>query len=212
MPVLKRHIIESALGLDHGTLYEELRELLFNYPEKDLNNKAVHYSFYERGRKWLYEGEDRTRFYLWQTTPFYSFPFFQYAAQIPGKYKKHNILYRKFQFLLSPESAKITDANLLVSPTSFLYPWKLSLVKHAVSMPKLAKKIGKGLLGRKSPEFNIPESKSPFLSIESVLSPNEVQLLIENITERQFYNLWTLMTLERVYKKQGIYLKRLNLK
>src|SRR5262249_15899979 len=53
---------ERIMRLEAGALEGELAELLRGYPEEDPVQKAVHFTIYERGRKWLFEGEDKNRF------------------------------------------------------------------------------------------------------------------------------------------------------
>jgi asparagine synthase (glutamine-hydrolysing) len=66
---------------------------------------------YERAFKWLFEGEDRNRFYFWTVAPFYSAVFFQYAMKCPQKQKADFELYREFFRILSPSLASIENAN-----------------------------------------------------------------------------------------------------
>jgi asparagine synthase (glutamine-hydrolysing) len=54
-----------------------------DYLEDELRQKAAYFAAYERGRNLLFEGEDRARFFFWQTTPFYSQPLMQYALRLP---------------------------------------------------------------------------------------------------------------------------------
>jgi len=98
---------EAVFGLEPGTLREELRALVADYPERSLGQRAVHFAFYERGRKWLYEGEDRTRAYLWETSPFYALGLYRQCMLVPDGLKAHNELYRSLLQQLCPQCAEI---------------------------------------------------------------------------------------------------------
>jgi hypothetical protein len=63
---------EAILKLPTGTLRAELQALLESYPERDLAQRIKHFRIFERGRRAYFEGEDRTRSFLWQDSPFYS--------------------------------------------------------------------------------------------------------------------------------------------
>jgi hypothetical protein len=73
-----------------------------NYPEKTIEGKLAHFKIFERGHNWLFVGEDRSRFFMWSTTPFYSVPFFKASMAIPQRAKRHYLLYKYFLVNLKP--------------------------------------------------------------------------------------------------------------
>jgi len=81
-----------------------VRDRLRLYPETDPASKYVHFLVYERGANFLFEGEDRNRFF-WSTTPFYSIDFFRYAMNCPPEQKTRYNLYRSFLTELAPAAA-----------------------------------------------------------------------------------------------------------
>jgi asparagine synthase (glutamine-hydrolysing) len=113
--------VAALTQLDRSEIRKELATRLATYPEKDLTQKYVHFMIYERGMKWLFEGEDRNRFYFWSTAPFYSIRFFTYAMNCPDNQKSYYSLYRHFLRKLSRQSAEIADANVGLPPVSRLY-------------------------------------------------------------------------------------------
>jgi asparagine synthase (glutamine-hydrolysing) len=126
---------ERMLRLPRGTLLEDLRQRLAAYPESSMTQKAVHYVINERARKWLFEGEDRTRFYLWQVAPFWSFPFFVRAMSVPDKFKSGYRLYARFQERLSPACARIPNASHGCAMTSYRFRLQKALVGRIRSLP-----------------------------------------------------------------------------
>jgi asparagine synthase (glutamine-hydrolysing) len=104
---LLRHLVESehiydldAIGsmlrIDIEEFKNHLRKHFSGYPEKTVEGKLAHFKIFERGFNWLFLGEDRSRFFMWSTTPFYSVPFFEAAMNIPQSFKANYILYKYF--------------------------------------------------------------------------------------------------------------------
>jgi len=99
--------VGDLLNIDRDEIVSELRKHLESYPEKDLSQKYVHFLILERAFKWLFEGEDRNRFYFWSVAPFYSLKFFNYAMNCPDRMKKNHALYRELLLKLSPQAAAV---------------------------------------------------------------------------------------------------------
>ena len=64
------------MGMDAGTLLESLSQVLTKYPEVEFQQRAVHFAFSQRGRRWLFEGEDRARFFSGRLALFTRLSFF----------------------------------------------------------------------------------------------------------------------------------------
>ena len=64
----------------------------------------------ERGIKWLFEGEDRNRFFFWSVAPYYGQFVFNYAMNVSDNLKSGHKLYNNFLANLSPELLKIKNA------------------------------------------------------------------------------------------------------
>lgn len=99
------------LDIDEQKLRYKIKNIVDRYPENELNNKYLHFFFFEYLYKLQYEGEDRNRIFFWSVAPMYSIQFFNYALNIPDNQKKHHNLYREFLNKLSPEVARIRNAN-----------------------------------------------------------------------------------------------------
>ena len=120
-------VAEAITELPKGSLLEDLRSHVQEYPEKDLRQKAVHYAIYERGRKWLFEGEDRNRFFLWQVSPFYAASLLPWIMRVPDELKVNYRFYREVQLALRPAITRIAHAQLGVAIGSVFFPWKLKM-------------------------------------------------------------------------------------
>ncbi|WP_312910589.1 asparagine synthase-related protein [Natronosalvus caseinilyticus] len=94
--------VADIVNVTAEDLVDSVRERVASYPETTLEAKHVHFLVRERGVNWLNHGEDRTRHYLWSTTPFYALPFFEEAMACPPEQKQGNELYREFLSGLSP--------------------------------------------------------------------------------------------------------------
>ncbi len=97
-------------GIDYHDFYSELSNILNSYSEKIIANKFVHFVIFGRGLKWLFEGEDRNRYWFWSVTPFYSQPFFNYSMMLPDSIKENYSLQKKFLVRLSPKAASENNA------------------------------------------------------------------------------------------------------
>jgi len=103
-------IIQNALEMSISDFKHNIYLVIKNYPEENLDNKFIHFLIFERAFKFLFEAEDRNRYFFNSVTPFYSLPFFKLAMQVPEKDKKNYNLYKNFLLKLSPETISINNA------------------------------------------------------------------------------------------------------
>ena len=108
---LPLEVVASLVQIKENEIEDELRNTLASYPEEDLGQKLVHFIFYGRQFKFVFEAEDIHRIYFWIVNPFYSIPFFNYAMNCPDKHKSRQVLYREFLYLMSPLAAAINSSN-----------------------------------------------------------------------------------------------------
>jgi asparagine synthase (glutamine-hydrolysing) len=137
-----------------------LYEIFENYPEESIAGKFTHFLIFERGFKWLFEGEDRVRYWIWNMAPFYSLPFFNFAMSVPNSFKKNHLLYRNFLLKLSSKIAHIKDARWRVPITSKkIFFFNLFKEKIYPSFPPIVKrKIHNKLI-----KINVKEDYVDFL-------------------------------------------------
>ncbi len=127
---------EDILHLGRGTIKAEVCQLFSSMPETDLCQRAAHFTFYQRCHNWLFGGEDRARYFLWQTTPFYSLPFVRYAMCIPDRWKAHRSLSCAFQRKLSQPVASVPCATYRLPPSSWLFPWSVRSLELLLKVPR----------------------------------------------------------------------------
>jgi asparagine synthase (glutamine-hydrolysing) len=195
-------LAESIMDLPRGTIADELRKLFARYPEKNLASKAAHYRAYERGRRWNIEGEDRARYFFWQTSPFFGSEFFRYGMRIPDHLKSNDRLYRLFLRKLSPVAADIPDANTGVRPGSFLFPYAARIRSSVISRHWLRKRLKPFILRN---EFGpAAEREKAFAYLGSagknhqLMNESAVRDMLRSANTMQFANWWTLALLEKL--------------
>lgn len=192
-------------------IIEELENLLLSYPEKDINQKYVHFIKYDRATKFTYEGEDRNRFYFWSVAPFYSIGFYDYAANCPDEQKAYYNLYREFFIALAPELAKITNRD-----------WNTSLLSRKTYftffMHSLRRRIPRNIknMMKRSVSRNQDNQRSIIMKcllnqmnncdeIYSYISKTSVKSLADNFNKDQIHNLFTITsTIEDLTCKSSI--------
>lgn len=134
-------LAESAAltGLPERSLREALLNHFAGYPESDGNGCYTHFLIHERGRRWLYEGEDRNRHFFWSSSPFYSPTFFRAAMACPQPLKRSYRLYRAFLACLRPELAELRTAGMPGAIGSAAFALRYRFVTLAKSRPRLAR-------------------------------------------------------------------------
>lgn len=195
---------ERIMGLEGGTLEGQLGEVLHTYPEDDPVRKAIHFKIYERCRKWLFEGEDRNRFFMSQFSPFYSMPVFRLAMQVPDAVKKHEALYVEFQKQLNPALAHLPDANFGLPIDSAWLPAMLAGQRIGRSLPVGLKAGIRRLLGVRSKRAGNGRQRSEGgrsgkLKPGSVMSALETDKMLVSANHRQRQNWETLALLEQLW-------------
>jgi len=72
----------------------------------------VHFLVFERGFKWLFEGEDRNRHFFWSTAPFYGRQVFTRAMRCPANLKANYLVYRLFMEALGPSLVDVESTTV----------------------------------------------------------------------------------------------------
>ena len=195
--------IERLLGVKKHDLYGNITELLKAYPEKTMDYKYERFTIMERGVKWLFEAEDRNRFYFWSVAPFYGLNFFNYVMHIPDDIKKGHKLYYKFLETLSSEMLQIKNAlwNVPVNPNDIrfrgfnfmkdkIYPLLSSGIKRRLRM--MINKTAVINLNNIKHMNELTESLLENKILMEIFSANEIKK--EKIMSKaEFYNLLTVL-------------------
>lgn len=117
--------VSRMTGIPECDIIDGVSEHVGSYPEQDWDGKLVHFVIFERGRRWLFEGEDRNRNFFWHLAPFYGIQFFRYAMNCPDEQKANHRLYKEVLVRLSAEAADIQNAHWGFPITSKRYYWVL---------------------------------------------------------------------------------------
>lgn len=95
---------------------EELEEILFEEGLTNMEDVYIRFLLKGRAQVWLFEGEDRNRFFSWSTTPFYNPEFALKALNLPMKSKASGKIFLAMFRELGSGLEQISNPN-----------WKLSL-------------------------------------------------------------------------------------
>ena len=121
--------ISLMLNMPENDLREHLESHLNSYPEDTMEGKFIHFKVFERGFKYVFVGEDRNRFFLWSTTPFFSLHFFSTSIKESQRLKEHYMLYKDFLWNLNPVLTRIRYYNRLIPlsiPNWLLKPYLIA--------------------------------------------------------------------------------------
>ncbi len=213
--------IEEFLGIDGQKLKNKIKKIVLEYPEKNLDDKYLHFYFFEYLYKLQFEGEDKNRFYFWTVAPMYSRAFFEYAINIPDRQKKYHKLYKEFMNVLSPEMANIKSASLDYPVTA---EWKFRLKENGrwffYNLPFFMRDYVKRKKSAKRKAFKSdPNFKEYFSNIleKSQIFPDNRQnyvqevLLSDGMSVFEFWNLLSIASLvqgiEKKYYEKNIILR-----
>lgn len=202
---------ESIMRLPPGALESSLRDRLNSYPEKSVAEKSVHFRRYDRGMNWLFPGEDRARFFLWQTSPFNYFSIFDRTMRIPDTVKSRDALYIAFLKKVSPQAAAVVEAGLGVPMSSPIRSLKYRLKRLAMSLPvPMTETIRRMIKGRR-PSFAMPADRRAVIDAKFASDDGFSELVDRAALERrlphmsrlEFENLWTLVLLHQMYMERA---------
>jgi asparagine synthase (glutamine-hydrolysing) len=110
-PLFPLAVVGALTGVSAADVVEDVRTRLASYPEARMSDRWIHFLVHERAMKWLFEGEDRNRAWVWSVAPFWALPFFTLAMRAPDGEKAHYELYLRFLARLSPAAARVRNAN-----------------------------------------------------------------------------------------------------
>jgi len=113
--------VARLTGVSRADLAASVAEVIESYPERSAPYRVARFLFSERGRRWLYEGEDRNRHQVWTVAPFYARDFVRRALAVPDAHKAGYGLYRFFLRSLHRGVTGVPDANLGVAPDALHY-------------------------------------------------------------------------------------------
>jgi asparagine synthase (glutamine-hydrolysing) len=120
--ILRKHAkldVRTAAKLS-GVKTEDIicsvKEVLASYALSSFNQQHQSFMLRERAMNWLFEGEDRNRYFAWTTTPYYSPAFFDCAMRFPMKEKSFGKLFLQIFQMLPGRAGEIINPNWKISP------------------------------------------------------------------------------------------------
>lgn len=117
--------------------FAELMHIVNAYRAMNYEEMYAQFLIHERAFVWLFEGEDRNRYFSWTTTPFYSPDFALKAIRIPMKIKKQGKLFLKFFAKLESGLETIPNPNWKLAPNQQMsIRWLFLKKKIKYSLPK----------------------------------------------------------------------------
>lgn len=203
--------VEPVMRLDPGTLRAELRRTLLEYPEESPVHKGLHFNMYARVRNWEFDGEDRARFFSWETTPFASFPFFRECVRLPDERKAYFKVCAAFLNELSPDCARLVDADHNAVPGTWSYRLKLMGENRIFRLPEPVKNVLRPILraGRGATRYAVPPEQRQYIEslfnsedgLDELMSPDAVRRMLTELSAKGFCFFWTVLTLRRLWKE-----------
>lgn len=133
--------VVDLVDVSADELRNSLRDRLRTYPEETLDGRYVHFHVRERGINWLNHGENRTRYRMWTTTPFYSLPFFTAAMACPPEQKANYELYQTFLRSLSSNLLDVDYVDFGAPVGSLEYRIKRRVYDRLAQHPALKERV-----------------------------------------------------------------------
>lgn len=141
--LIKKHSIiplEKVLeitSMQKKNYFAELMHVVNAYKVMNYEEKYSMFLIHERAMVWLFEGEDRNRYFSWSTTPFYSPEFAFKALSIPMKNKKHGKLFLHFFKKMESGLETISNPNWKLAPNQQMsIRWLFLKQKLKYSLPQ----------------------------------------------------------------------------
>ncbi|AQL44654.1 hypothetical protein BV210_17975 (plasmid) [Halorientalis sp. IM1011] len=194
----------AIAGVPEERLRASVRDRFEQYPESDHRDAYVHFLVRERGMNWLYQGEDRNRYYYWSVSPFYSQSFFRAAMQCPPDQKGPEF-YQRFLRQFAPELVDIEYVNFGASITSAEYRVKRFVYDTLSRYPSLqdavvdvVKRLGNDSTVSAPEVVEDIERELAADGVERTLSTAAVEDVVHNpdaYSEPEMYHLLTVATL-----------------
>jgi asparagine synthase (glutamine-hydrolysing) len=200
---------EAILKLPAGTLHDELEKVFESYPEKVLARRIKRFKVLERARRFYFEGEDRTRAFLWQDSPFYSLPLFLHSMRVPDRLKYDHVFCRKAMMAVSPAAAAVPVHPSGYPPASWKYAVYHRTKGFLLALPEPVVAFGRRIANMPiDVPYNIPNTFTNYLReqlshdtpLAALLDGSQVPRGLQQINEQSFYCFWTVAMLEKAYR------------
>lgn len=85
--------VSEITGLSEDEIEESILAHVTGYPDKKWDERYMSFLIRERGINWLFEGEDRSRYFTWTTSPYYAPSVIMESLKFTQAEKKHAKLF-----------------------------------------------------------------------------------------------------------------------
>ena len=124
--------VSELVQICEEEIIDELKNVLMLHPERELDQKYVHFVIFGGSFKAIFEVEDRDRLYFWSTAPFYSVPFFTYMMNCSDDNKSSRALHKELLNVLSPSAAAIDSSDYGCSIISYKFRVIIPFLKSII--------------------------------------------------------------------------------
>ncbi|NOU46938.1 MAG: hypothetical protein HOO86_07750 [Bacteroidales bacterium] len=196
----------KMVSLSKNDFFTELIHIVNTYRAITYEEKYALFLLQERAMVWLFEGEDRNRYFAWITTPFYSTEFALKALSLPMKSKKHGKLFLTFFKKLESGLETIPNPNWKLAPDQqLLIRWLFLKQRIKFSLPISFYKASK-LKVKASSEIEsiISEIRIEMEKLKEV-KPDwfHFEVIDDELLRHEEFN-WYLRTIIELWKKSHI--------
>lgn len=193
----------NLLGISEKEIRDNIKAVFDSYPENNWNSKYVHFLIYERSINWLFEGEDRNRYFLWSTSPFYSYDFFSKVMRIHPDKKERYSFYKLFLKELDKRVYEVPNPSWKGNFESNSFKFKMIQSLLSSKFPKLSYYLHKKIKGNKNVKSSEIEGTLNLLlnstyehkNFEGIIEIQECNKLLLNSTLKRKLNILTLLVL-----------------
>lgn len=112
------NLVSKITSVAKEDILKEFESIFKAFPEKSIVQKYIHFKAIEKPFKSAFNGEDRHRHFFWNSSPFWSYPFFNYIMGIPESSKIRHKLFRELLLSYSIEATNLPYTNFKSSINS----------------------------------------------------------------------------------------------
>jgi asparagine synthase (glutamine-hydrolysing) len=180
-------IAATLAGVAETELREEIAARLQSYPERGLRYRGVHFRIIDRAMRWLCEGEERNRSFVWHQSPFFGTRFFEMAMSVDPRQKQGDRLRAELLAALDSRLAAIPPSNRTVRRLGTQLPPGLrSALRPAIRRFRKDASLAKD--GASGTRVVAPELRSLLKSsvVRETFAGVDLEQVLTQATSRQF--------------------------
>src|SRR5690606_11072897 len=162
------HQVVKMLGIDSVQFQNNIYNYVSSFPESSYGYKYLHFWIYNRGFRYVLEGEDRKRNFFWTVVPFYDHDFFLSVMSFPDSFKKDYKMFIDFMNVLDPRLSQIVNKNWGLRPNDWKLPAYLFMSKMSKEF-KLSIKRLVAIVKQNDRTINVSEDRIKILLEENNL-------------------------------------------